>query len=143
MHFKFQVKSRGVARVSGGGSKLVPTKTFGLKSSHYVCTRKRLTAVERISGIESPIPSCWDKITVKNLGTDGAFLVREGGGGVPKPSPCYAPGPSSSKSEKYQSRIKFVTHVPVSFLLYPASGWKVGISKFVLLVNLKNILLAS
>ena len=84
MHFKFQVKSRGVARVSGGGgSKLVPTKTVGLKSFHYVCTRlrKRLTAVERISGIESPILSCWDKITVKNLGRDGVSWCERGGGG--------------------------------------------------------------
>ena len=100
MHFKIQVKSRGVARVSGGGSKLVPTKTFGLKSSHYVCTRKPLTAVERISGIESPIPSCWDKITVKNLGTDGAFLVREGGGVFRNPhlATPLGPVPQSPKS---------------------------------------------
>ena len=44
----------------------------------------------RISGIESPLHSCWDKITVKNRG-EGFLGAR---GGVPEPleaSPGYAP----------------------------------------------------
>ena len=44
-----------------------------------------------ISGIASPLHSCWDKIAVK---------IGEGGGGVPEPSPGYAPvigrGPASA-----------------------------------------------
>ena len=46
----------------------------------------------RISEIESPLHSCWDKITVKNR--RGGSLAQEGGVGVPEPlepSPGYAP----------------------------------------------------
>ena len=49
----------------------------------------------RISGIESPLHSCWDKITVKNR--RGGFLGARGGVPEPlEPSPGYAPVHSSN-----------------------------------------------
>ena len=54
------------------------------------CTYCKHRTKRRISGIESPLHSCWDRITVKNR--IGGSLTREGGVPEPlEPSPGYAP----------------------------------------------------
>ena len=54
------------------------------------CTYCKHRTKQRISGIKSPLHSCWDKITVKNR--RGGFLDARGGGSEPlEPSPGYAP----------------------------------------------------
>ena len=55
------------------------------------CTYCKHRTKQRISGIKSPLHSCWDKITVKNR--RGGFLDARGGGGPEplEPSPGYAP----------------------------------------------------
>ena len=56
-----------------------------------LCTYCKHRTKRRISGIEGPLHSCWDKITIKNRrGGGGRWRQR----GVPKPlepSPGYAP----------------------------------------------------
>ena len=57
------------------------------------CTYCKHRTKRRISGIESPLHSCWDKITVKNRrGGGGGVLDARGGFPEPlEPSPGYAP----------------------------------------------------
>ena len=47
------------------------------------CTYCKHRTKRRISGMESPVQSCWDKITVKNRRGGGPW--RERGGGFPEP----------------------------------------------------------
>ena len=55
------------------------------------CTYCKHRTKRRISGIESPLHSCWDKITVKNRRGAGGPLAREGGSGTPGTFPWLRP----------------------------------------------------
>ena len=55
------------------------------------CTNCKHRTKRRISGIESPLHSCWDKITVKRRERGGFLGARVGVPEPLEPSPGYAP----------------------------------------------------